>query len=45
VNIQKYVVKKYNQIVLLVSKLIYATFKQNGYKRLKVLIRIFHSLY
>jgi hypothetical protein len=46
-NIPKYVVKKYFQIVLLMSKLFlnfyYATFKQ-WLQEVKVLIRIFHSL-
>jgi hypothetical protein len=47
-NIKKHVIKKIFQMVLLGLKFISATFMQllsNGHKRLKVLTRIFHSLY
>jgi hypothetical protein len=43
----KYVIKKYFQIVLLMSKLLLSYFYvvlSSGYKRLKVFKHIFHSL-
>jgi hypothetical protein len=39
-KIQKYLIKKYFQIVFLVSKL----FLNSDYKALKIFIRVFHSL-